>query len=328
MWEVTWGWDFENRNGNAPKFTMESNGGLTGINGGPVPAYMLNYKTGVEWQWLYVTTDRVVTYQFADGTVRTATITGTSCTPSIVWTETPPVVIPNSIETSHTVGCVEGVPTVTITLRNVSPWIYPTSVEIDGVHSYGPTVDNRTNGKLDGPQKDQSKTRTITFAEDSGDHTVRYRVDAGSEKNLYKGLPVGEWTEITVNTDCKVNIPDAPEVESDTKFEDTTDCEARTVSTQEFERHTMEPVYNEETNTWTQGEWTEWAAVGEPVVRDATEEECPTPVVPPKVIPPTVGIDVLQRTGPSELLQIIAGFAAGGVLFGTGLMLIRRRLAL
>lgn len=203
----------------------------------------------------------------------------------------PPVVIPNSLETSHTVGCVDGVATVTITLRNVSPWIYPVSVEIDGVHSYGPTVDNRTNGTLSGPQQDQSRTRTITFAEDSGDHTVRYRVDAGSENSLYRGLPVGEWTEITVNTDCQVNVPPAPEVETDFKFESTTDCESRTVSTQEFERYTLEPVYDEESNRWTQGEWSEWTAYGEPVVREATEEECPIEVPPteepPVVVPPT-----------------------------------------
>lgn len=105
---------------------------------------------------------------------------------------------PNFLETSHTVQC--GV--ATITLRNVSPWIYPVSVEIDGVHSYGPVVDNRTDGGFGGPQKDQSATRTITFDEDSGLHTVRYRVQAGSESDLYQGKPVGQWTEFTVESDC------------------------------------------------------------------------------------------------------------------------------
>lgn len=95
----------------------------------------------------------------------------------------------------------------TITLRNVSPWIYPVSTEIDGVASYGPTVDNRTNGGLSGPVKDQSVTRTISFPEDTGDHTVRYRVAAGSESDLYKGLPVGEWTTFTVSSNC---LPDNP----------------------------------------------------------------------------------------------------------------------
>lgn len=114
---------------------------------------------------------------------------------------------PHFLETSNTVEC--GV--VTITLRNVSPWIYPVSVVIDGTHadaygsptfSYGPTVDNRTNGTLTGPQKDVSKTRTITFPEDSGVHTVSYRVAAGTERDLYQNKPVGEWTDLTVQSDC------------------------------------------------------------------------------------------------------------------------------
>ena len=121
---------------------------------------------------------------------------------------------PHFIETSHVQYCGG----VDITLRNVSPWIYPVSVEIDGVHSFGPTVDNRSdmNGDgdntdvpidLTGPQKDQSSTRTITFPEDSGTHTVRYRVRAGTENDLYVGLPVGEWTELTIETDCANAAP-------------------------------------------------------------------------------------------------------------------------
>lgn len=118
--------------------------------------------------------------------------------------EKPPVVIPNSIETWHTETC----GSAEIFLRNVSPWIYPVSVEVDGVHSYGPTVDNRTDGKLNGPQKDVTKSKIFTFPEDSGTHTIRYRVDAGSENQLYKNKPVGEWTEFTVESDC---IPPQPE---------------------------------------------------------------------------------------------------------------------
>jgi hypothetical protein len=91
MWEVTWGYGFEDRNGGSPVFTMDSHGGLTGLNGGAVPSYMTD---AANWHWLYVTkpaTDRTVTYQFADGTVRSATITGDSdgC-PTIVWDHTPP----------------------------------------------------------------------------------------------------------------------------------------------------------------------------------------------------------------------------------------------
>jgi hypothetical protein len=122
---------------------------------------------------------------------------------------------PHFLESSHLQSCGK----VDITLRNVSPWIYPMSVEIDGVHSYGPTVDNRTdmNGDgdvndiidLSGPQKDQTRTRTITFPEDTGTHTVRYRVQAGTEDDLFKNLPVGTWTELTIETDCANAAPTA-----------------------------------------------------------------------------------------------------------------------
>jgi LPXTG-motif cell wall-anchored protein len=111
----------------------------------------------------------------------------------------------NYIETSHTLAC----GTTTITLHNVSPWIYPVSVYIDGATapSYGPTLDNRTNGQLDGPQKDATKSRTITFPEDTGVHTVSFVVNAGSESDLYRNLPVGTMTTYTVQSDC---LPPAP----------------------------------------------------------------------------------------------------------------------
>lgn len=85
MWEVTWGYGFADRNGGAPKFTLQSNGGLVAVNDGPVPSYM----TG-NWHWLYVSapvTPRTWKYTFQDGTIRTATITanGKGC-PTIVWT--------------------------------------------------------------------------------------------------------------------------------------------------------------------------------------------------------------------------------------------------
>lgn len=84
MWEVTWGYDFANRNGGEAKFTMQSNGGLVALNGGPVPSYM-----GPSWEWLYVSApvvDKVWTYTFQDGTIRTATVTSNAkgC-PVIAW---------------------------------------------------------------------------------------------------------------------------------------------------------------------------------------------------------------------------------------------------
>lgn len=89
MWEVTWGYGFEDRNGGAPVFDMQSNGGLVSLNGGAVPSYMTP-----TWHWLYVTdngnyTPRHYTYGFADGTTRTADVTFSDVNgcqiPTIVW---------------------------------------------------------------------------------------------------------------------------------------------------------------------------------------------------------------------------------------------------
>ena len=96
MWEINWGTSFDNRNG-VPTFTTASNGGMTSLNGAALPSYMTNYDAthpGQNWHWLYVNkpvTNFGWTYGFADGTVRTSTITADSngC-PSVVWGETPP----------------------------------------------------------------------------------------------------------------------------------------------------------------------------------------------------------------------------------------------
>jgi hypothetical protein len=80
MWEVSWGWSFDDRNGNEPKFTATDNGGLVEINDKPT-----------DWTdpHLYVTgpvKDRVVKYTFADGTIRTATVSaGADACPVIEW---------------------------------------------------------------------------------------------------------------------------------------------------------------------------------------------------------------------------------------------------
>lgn len=105
------------------------------------------------------------------------------------------------VTTSDEVQC----GSITITLHNVSPWIYPVSYSTDGTTptangpKYGPVVDNRG----DAPD-DQTGTKTLTFAEDfnGGEVTVKYVVAAGSEKDLYVGLSVGEVKTVTVNTDC------------------------------------------------------------------------------------------------------------------------------
>jgi LPXTG-motif cell wall-anchored protein len=114
--------------------------------------------------------------------------------------------VPNSLSSSHTQQC----GSVTISLTNTSPWIYPMSVEISrdggatwGEHSYGPTVDNRTDGGLSGPQQTATRSRTLDFDEDEDVTHIRYRVQAGSENSLYVGLPVGEWTTVEVDTNCE-----------------------------------------------------------------------------------------------------------------------------
>lgn len=117
---------------------------------------------------------------------------------------------------------------ISITLRNVSAWIYPVSYSTDGTEpnangpKYGPVVDNRTDtngdGKLDlnGPIKDVSGTKILVFEEDEngGTVTVKYVVAAGSEDELYKNLPVGQVTTVVIDTDCKDTpvTPTAPYV--------------------------------------------------------------------------------------------------------------------
>lgn len=169
------------------------------------------------------------------------------------------------LETSHTVSC----GTATITLRNVSPWIYPVSYRVDGGDwQYGPVVDNRG----DAPD-DQTASKTFTFAEDSGTHTIEYVIKAGSEADLYVGLPVGEITTITVDSDCKPNQPSwTPDsmLESRTVDGDV-DCEAGNVQVIEQTRTRTETAEG----VW--GAWSEWATVTTST-REATAEECP--VVP------------------------------------------------
>lgn len=112
---------------------------------------------------------------------------------------------PFSIETNSEVSC----GTASISLHNHSTWIYPVSYRIDGGEwQYGPVVDNRGAAP-----NDQTATKVFTFDEDSGTHTIEYLVNAGTESDLYKGLPVGESTTLTVESNCLpdvVHITDEP----------------------------------------------------------------------------------------------------------------------
>lgn len=239
-------------------------------------------------------------------------------------------------------GHVELCGQVTITLRNVSPWIYPTSVEIDGVHSYGPTVDNRTNGALNGPVKDQSASRTISFAEDTGTHEVRYRVQAGTERDLYQGKPVGEWVTVVVDSDCEPNPEN--KIEYGEWTSGTYECGDETVAETRMVTAT--------TYTLVDGEWVENVVSDlETRERPLTAAEidaldCPVPPVD-KEEPPATDEDEPKLTptipqkstpmptpagAPSELAVTGGGAAWGLALLATfavaaGALLARRRRA-
>ncbi|HET9423203.1 MAG TPA: hypothetical protein VFO49_18840 [Nocardioides sp.] len=92
MWEVTWGYDFENRNAGATIFDIDSYGGLESVNGdSDKPDELRGYAA--DWRWLYPTgpvRHKVTTYAFADGTVITATVDpdANGC-PVIVWNGIP-----------------------------------------------------------------------------------------------------------------------------------------------------------------------------------------------------------------------------------------------
>ncbi|MBX3078404.1 MAG: hypothetical protein KF692_04150 [Cryobacterium sp.] len=204
MWEVTWGYDFEHRNGGAPLFTLQSNGGLTQLNGGPVPSYM----TG-SWHWLYVgmgTADRVWTYTFADGTVRTATVTGADCTPTIVWATIPPPA-PN-VTFTHSEVCGQITLGVDSNATVGATWYYGLKATVDGT-LLGSVLQQ-------GPG---SKTTTLTLPEDSygGSAVVTVFVHAATEWSIISPAELdyqSTWPNpgshvwlITVDTDCLPPVP-------------------------------------------------------------------------------------------------------------------------
>ena len=89
MWEVTWGYGFEDRNGGTPKFTPQSNGGIETINGSPTTwnsphLYVTNRGSTVNQSYRN-------TYGFKDGTVRTVNVSWSNVngcqTPNIVWAQ-------------------------------------------------------------------------------------------------------------------------------------------------------------------------------------------------------------------------------------------------
>lgn len=208
MWEVTWGYGFTDRNGGAPIFNMQSNGGLTGINGGPVPSYMGDPATST-WHWLYINkpaTDKVTTYQFADGSQRSVTVTADeSGCPSIVWAFTPPPP--------------PAVPTVTFdaiaTCGSLTLEVTTANMLTNRDYYYGLKAEDE-NGTVLGSvvqKNDGTNSKTITFAEDShsGIANVKVYVHAATEWNFVPNelnyqstYPVfgDKFIAVEVNTDC------------------------------------------------------------------------------------------------------------------------------
>lgn len=128
------------------------------------------------------------------------------------------------LTTSHVAVCGE----LSISLRNVSPWLYRVLIETETAPGVWERVDGTVSGagiyaakgvlmvdnRGDAPD-DQTGTYTVTFPEDSGTHNVRYKVSSGAEQDLYVGLPVGEFTTTTVESDCETEVPVDPEEPTD-----------------------------------------------------------------------------------------------------------------
>ena len=149
-----------------------------------------------------------------------AAVLGIAAAPSAAGAQAPPEYF---LETSHSVGeC--GV--ATITLRNVSPWVYGVTVLLDGAQyagtDYNLTVNNGTPASPGPTDSDSSRSLDIPVPDDSGTHTIEYRVAYGSENSLYLGLPVGTPTSFTfdacvteVETTTPTTEPDDPDEPDD-----------------------------------------------------------------------------------------------------------------
>lgn len=103
----------------------------------------------------------------------------------------------------------------TITLRNVTPWMYRVLIETQTADGSWTRVAADTgnqwmvvpgvmevNNLGDAPDN-QTGTYTVRFAEDSGTHNVRYRVSSGTEADLYAGQAIGTFNTFAVNSNCQ-----------------------------------------------------------------------------------------------------------------------------
>lgn len=117
------------------------------------------------------------------------------------------------LQTSHQKACGQ----ITISLRNVSPWMYRVLIEEkndngDWVRVGATTGDTKWQAapgvmivnNLGNAPDDQTGTYTVQYDEDAGNgvREVRYKVSSGAEDDLYLNLPVGTFQTVTVYTDC------------------------------------------------------------------------------------------------------------------------------
>src|SRR5690606_29356060 len=123
-------------------------------------------------------------------------VTGTDCTPSIVWEMTPPpVVVPLPPMPVWTDTC--GV--------NNGYWTYPA----DGNGYTWKIVDHSTlNGKV-------GVIVTLTDPNEVFPHGKNYK----------------QWTAVQDNTECPPVVPEKPEPVVKTTTDEALDCEAKTVTT-------------------------------------------------------------------------------------------------
>lgn len=148
----------------------------------------------------------------------------------------PPTEPVYELTTSHVAEC----GTVSISLRNVSPWLYRVLIETETAPGVWERVDGTVSGagiyaakgvlmvdnRGDAPD-DQTGTYAVTFPEDSGTHAVRYKVSSGAEADLYAGLPVGEFTTVTVESDCQPPVvPEKPKAKKGVDFRADAICAA------------------------------------------------------------------------------------------------------
>lgn len=245
-----------------------------------------------------------------------------------------PVIVPDPVyvlNTSHVIGSCDA--PSTIALENDSPWFYRVLIEVS--NDDGTTwvrEPSSTDGVVPGVlvvQGNETGTYAFTFPEDSGEWLVRYKVSSGAESDLYKDLPVGEFTTFAVtDTDCEVNVPEKPEPvtvasEWSGAFEcgDTIITETRTVTN-------VGHRYDAGTNTWVADPQPSDRSKTETRERDLTAEEIEAldcPVVPepeePVVDEPTTEAPkpVVAKVAAQDTSETLAVTGAGPAVTVWGL---------